>query len=133
MNTLTNKSVLIIDDDPGMLKALEKVLSRAGMNVSRATWVRDGIQELMDQSHRFDLVISDLRMPMASGLMILHAVSTAYPGVPVIIITAYGNPEMGPEWWSEQGAAAYLEKPIDSDRLLGTIQRVLSPEVESLA
>jgi len=133
MNTLANKSVLIVDDDPGMLRALEKVLSREGLQVSRATWVRDGIEELKNHATPFDLVITDLRMPMASGLMIMHAVRNAYPTVPVIIITAYGNPEMTPEWWADQGAAAYLEKPIEAPRLLETVHRVLSDSAKAIS
>lgn len=126
MNVLNNKSVLLIDDDEGMLRALELVLSRAGMKVSRATWVRDGIKELKDHPHEFDLIITDLRMPMASGLMIMSAVRAAYPALPVILITAYGHPEMTPEWWKEYGAAAYLEKPISAENLLSTIEEVFS-------
>lgn len=126
MNTLKNKSVLIIDDDPGMLRALEKVLTRAGLLVSPATWGREGINEMVGRHDPFDAVITDLRMPQASGLMILHAMRSTYPGVPVIIITAYGSPEMTPEWWREQGAAAYLEKPIESKRLLETLRDVLA-------
>jgi len=125
MSNLTNKSVLIVDDDPGMLRALEKVLSHEGLLVSHATWARDGIQELKNHGTPFDLVITDLRMPMASGLMIMHAVRNAYPTIPVIIITAYGSPDMTPEWWAEQGAAAYLEKPIEASRLMETVHRVM--------
>ena len=126
MNEASTKSVLIIDDDPGMLRALEKTLSNDGFVVSRATWVREGIQELMHHSKPFDLVITDLRMPKASGLMILHAVKSAYPSVPVIIMTAYGQPDLTPEWWKEQGAAAYLEKPIGAALLLETVHRVVN-------
>lgn len=133
MNTLAHKSVLIVDDDPGMLRALEKVLSREGLQVSRATWARDGIQELKNHGTPFDLVITDLRMPMASGLMIMHAVRNAYPTVPVIIITAYGSPEMTPAWWAEQGAAAYLEKPIEAPRLLEVVHRVLNEAAKAEA
>ncbi|MEI6280149.1 MAG: response regulator [Verrucomicrobiae bacterium] len=125
MGKLSNQSVLIVDDDPGMLRALEKVLSRDGFQVTRATWVREGIQELMDHDKPFDLILTDLRMPMASGLMVLNAARFAYPDVPVIIITAYGDPSLTPEWWREQGAAAYLEKPIEAARLLETVRRVM--------
>jgi DNA-binding NtrC family response regulator len=58
--------------------------------------------------------------------MIMHAVKIAFPGTPVIIITAYGSPDLSVDWWLEQGASAYLEKPIDSGRLLETVERVLS-------
>jgi len=132
MNDTQKKSILIVDDDPGMLRALGKVLRRAGYEVTPATWVRDGIEQLRDHRQPFDLVITDLRMPMASGLMIMHAVRIAYPGTPVIIMTAYGNAEFTPQWWHEQGAAAYIEKPVDAAGLLETVARVLE-EYQALA
>lgn len=128
MKDLQDKTVLLVDDDPGMLRALDKVLTRAGLKVTQATWVREGISELRDRQISFDLVITDLRMPKASGLTILHAVNTAFPGTPVIIITAYGQPDLTPKWWREQGAAAYLEKPIEAEVLLRTVREVLQRE-----
>lgn len=128
MNDLSNKSILIVDDDPGMLRALEKVLAREGCAVTRATWVRGAIEQLMARTEPFDMVITDLRMPVASGMTLLQTVRTAYPSVPVIVITAYGDPDMGEEWWLEHGAAAYLEKPIDTGRLIDSIRRILSSD-----
>jgi len=125
---LAGKAVLIIDDDPGMLRALEKVLGREGCIVSRATWVRNGIEQLRDHPTPFDLVITDLRMPMASGMTILQAMRIAHPTVPVIVITAFGSPDLQEDWWLEQGAAAYLEKPLDSARLLQAVRHALSGE-----
>ena len=123
MKTLLNKSVLIIDDNPGMLRALEKVLGHAGLKVTRATWVNGEVQELKDRKH-FDLVITDLRMPEVSGLTILQGMQVSHPGVPVIIITAYGSPDKTPAWWKKHGAAAYLEKPINEAHLLSALERV---------
>lgn len=126
MNELANKSVLIVDDDRGMLRALERTLEHAGMKVSHASRARDGIQKLRDHPGPFDVVITDLRLPVASGLMIMHAVKTAFPNVPVILISAYTRSDMVADDWERLGAAAFLEKPINASNLLVTVRRVLS-------
>jgi len=74
----------------------------------------------------FDLIITDLRMPVIDGLGILRGVKQAYPEVPVIIITAFGSPAAKMESY-QLGATAFLEKPVDTQRLLATIDRVLAP------
>jgi DNA-binding NtrC family response regulator len=72
------------------------------------------------------LIITDLRMPVIDGMGVLHGVKQAYPEVPVIIITAFGSPQAKTESY-QLGATAFLEKPVDTQRLLATIDRVLAP------
>jgi DNA-binding NtrC family response regulator len=70
MQNLRNKSVLVVDDDPGMLRAMMKVLAKEGM---RVTGLSDPtvVTTLAESEPRFDLVITDLRMPMFSGRGVL--------------------------------------------------------------
>jgi DNA-binding NtrC family response regulator len=127
MTNLDNKKILIIDDDSGMLRVMEKVLRREGCVVTVATWAKEGFERLAASTSPFDLVITDLRMPGASGMTILQAVRIAYPQVPVIIITAFGSPDLDADWWKEQGATAYLEKPIDAAHLVEAVRRAMEP------
>jgi DNA-binding NtrC family response regulator len=127
MTDLSHKKILIIDDDPGMLRVMEKVFRREGCDVTSATWAREGFERLAESPTPFDLVITDLRMPSASGMTILQAVRIAYPQVPVIIITAYGAADLDADWWKDQGAAAYLEKPIDAAHLMAAVKRAMDP------
>ena len=67
MNELHDKSVLVVDDDPGMLRAMTKVLASEGMQVTGVSDPVAVVKKLADSEKRFDVVISDLRMPMFSG------------------------------------------------------------------
>lgn len=120
--SITRKSILIIDDDAAMLRALNKVLSGEGAVVTSASWAGEAMEHLTDKLQRFDLIITDLRMPILGGQTILGAVTVALPRVPVIIITAFSNPELKAECL-RSGAAAFLEKPLDTRQLLEVIEQ----------
>jgi DNA-binding NtrC family response regulator len=126
MNGLCNKSVLIIDDDAAMLRALNKVLTGEGAITTNAAWAGEAIERLTNKFERFDLIITDLRMPLIGGRTILGAVAVALPHVPVIIITAFATPEIKAECL-RAGAAAFLEKPLDTQQLLATIELAFTP------
>jgi len=126
MGKISNKSVLVIDDDVGMLRALTKVLSGEGCLVATAACPETAVAFLNEGERRFDLIITDLRMPGLNGMGVLQAVKTAYPGVPVIIITAFGSPEARAEA-SRLGATAFLEKPVDTEQLFAVINQEPTP------
>jgi DNA-binding NtrC family response regulator len=123
--SIYRKSILIIDDDVAMLGALKKVLSAEGALVTSASWGGDAMEHLTDKSERFDLVITDLRMPILGGQSILGAVSVGLPQVPVIVVTAFGDPKVRAECL-RKGAAAFLEKPVDTPQLLAAIEGALT-------
>lgn len=127
ISSIRNKSILLVDDDEGMLRALDKVLRGEGCAVSCARWVDEALEALGDRYKRFDLVITDMRMPMVSGKGILEAVRMVLPSVPVIIITAFGSPELKEECL-KRGASAFLEKPLDTTQLLAAIEKVFAPQ-----
>jgi two-component system C4-dicarboxylate transport response regulator DctD len=74
-----------------------------------------------------DLVISDIHMAGADGLRILSGLHSHDPRLPVILITAYGNPEVEAEAM-RRGALAVLEKPFDVDQLLALLRQRLQRE-----
>jgi two-component system response regulator HydG len=120
-----NKSILIIDDDPGILRALDKVLTSEGADVIGAECAGDAVEILTGRKKRIDLVITDLRMPFVTGLMVLYAIHEIFPALPVIVLTAFGRPDVRSECLN-QGAAAVLEKPLDTTQLLTAIEGVLT-------
>lgn len=122
---MQEKAILIVDDDESMLRALDKVLEGEGWVVRCARWVDEAMEHLKDRDNQFDLVITDMRMPFVNGKTVLNAVKTAFPAVPVIIITAFGSPELKSECL-HQGAAAFLEKPLNTPQLLAAIEGVLA-------
>ena len=124
MNDLSGKSILVIDDDPGMLRALDKVLSGEGAAVTTVGWAGDAVDILTKRERVFDLVITDLRMPFVTGVTVVYAIHEIFPQLPVIVLTAFGSPDVRDEC-REQGAAAFLEKPLDSEELIRTVQEAL--------
>lgn len=120
-----DKSVLIIDDDARMLRALEKVLAAEGSNVICANWVGDAVEILRERKGRVDLVITDLRMPFVTGITGVYAIHKLLPDLPIIVLTAFGSPDVEAECL-RQGARAFLEKPLDTPHLLEVIERIFN-------
>jgi two-component system response regulator HydG len=127
MKKLHNKSILVIDDDAGMLSALDKVLTSEGADVICAPWAGDALEILTARDRKVDLVITDLKMPMLTGLTVVYSVHKVFPALPVIVLTAFGSPAVRAECMS-QGASAFLEKPLDTPELLTAIDGVLSSQ-----
>jgi DNA-binding NtrC family response regulator len=124
MDELQDKSVLVVDDDPGMLRAMTKVLAREGMQVTSVSDPAAVATKLADSEKRFDLVISDLRMPMFSGRGVL-ALASVLPELPVIIITAFGGSDVEAQTLG-LGAFAFLEKPVTTAQLIEVVKRALA-------
>jgi DNA-binding NtrC family response regulator len=122
MSDLRNKSVLVVDDDQGMLRAMTRVLSKEGMRVTGVSDPTVVVSKLMSEI-RFDLVITDLRMPMFSGRGVL-ALASALPELPVIIITAFGGSDAEAQA-IQLGAFAFLEKPVAAAELIDVVKRAL--------
>jgi DNA-binding NtrC family response regulator len=127
MKKLRNKSVLIVDDDPGMLRALNKVLAGEGADVTCAPWAGDAIEILTARRNKVDLVITDLRMPVLTGITVVYAIHEVFPGLPVIVLTAFGSPDVKAEC-IRQGAVAFLEKPLDTPQLLAAIEEIFGSQ-----
>jgi DNA-binding NtrC family response regulator len=123
MKDLRNKSVLVIDDDSGMLRAMTKVLTNEGMRVTGLSDPTVVATTLAASQPRFDVVITDLRMPVFSGRGVL-ALASALPKLPVIIITAFGGPDVEAQA-VQLGAFAFLEKPVAASELVNVVKRAI--------
>lgn len=125
MDNILNKNILIVDDDERMLRALDKVLSSEGAVVATTKWAGDAIEFLVRREKSMDLVITDLRMPLVTGMTLVYAIHLIFPAIPTIVLTAFGNPEIRAECL-RQGAAAFLEKTLSTSQLLAAIEQVLT-------
>jgi len=133
MKNLQDKCILLADDDTRWLRALDKVLISEGAAVTRAQWAGQVLDFLTARKTHFDLLIMDLRMPFVTGQTLLYSVRKNFPHVPVILLTAFGGPSVRAECL-QQGASAFLEKPVDVGTLLAIIEEIFashpkSPEV----
>ena len=104
--------VFVADDDPEMRGLIAAILRREGFEVNESA---DG-SELLEAlrcslEEPPDLVISDIEMPRATGLRVLASVKRAFPRVPVVLITAFGSPEVHHEA-GRLGASAVVDKPF---------------------
>lgn len=124
MKDLLNKSVLVVDDDPGMLRAMTKVLGNEGMRVTGLSDPAGVVTTLAESEPQFDLLITDLRMPTFSGRGVL-ALASALPRLPVIVITAFGGPDVKAQAL-QLGAFAFLEKPVGAVELIAVVKRALA-------
>ncbi|MGO8697490.1 MAG: response regulator [Limisphaerales bacterium] len=127
MKDLNEKTILIVDDDAGMLRALHKVLGGAGAAVTCSETAEDAIEILTARRQRVDLVITDLRMPYVSGMTLLYAIHEIFPFLPIMVLTAFSSSAVKEECL-QQGAAAVLEKPLNTPQLLSAIENVFAAQ-----
>jgi DNA-binding NtrC family response regulator len=115
----------VVDDDTELLKALTKVLQQEGYAVTPHPNAASALQCISSREKKFDLVITDVSMPGMKGTAFLTAVKTAYPDVPVVIITAFGDWDVYAQSLRE-GAFEFLNKPLDKAEILACVQRALA-------
>ena len=132
MKCIHKKAILVVDDDEAMLRALKKVLSGEGAAVTCAAWAGDAIEILAKRQQQFDLIITDLRMPLVTGMTLVYAIHKIFPELPVIVLTAFGAPHTEVAC-REQGAASFLEKPLDTAQLLAAIMDVFARQTPQAA
>jgi DNA-binding NtrC family response regulator len=118
--------ILVVDDDPNLLDLLVDTLTTIGYEADPA---EDGIKalELLGKTV-YDLMISDIKMPVVDGIELLKRVRRYYPQLPVLLITGYSAPEM-------IGIASpdgFLAKPFRISRLEQLIEQVLGGHREGL-
>jgi len=124
------KSILVVDDErPFLLSLKDGLLSFSDrFNVVLAN---DGKQALkILEQQEIDLLVTDLKLPVMDGFQLLARVSRHFPQLPVIVMTAFGTPEIE-ERLAGLNALHYLEKPLDFDQLAQTINNALATEANS--
>jgi two-component system response regulator HydG len=113
-------SVLIVDDETGILESLGILLRNAGFDTHTARGGRAGLEKL--GSLQPDIVLSDVRMPDVGGVEILAAARQQDPDTPVILMTAQATLQSAMQAVNE-GAFYYIQKPFRNDELLAILKR----------
>ncbi len=122
LNHGLKERILVIDDEKRMCDSLEELLTGSGYDVVTFQESDRAAEEI--RTGRFDLIISDIKMPGLTGLDILRMARTVDPQALVILLTAYGSLETALEAIN-QGAYDYLLKPIEFQQLELVIRRGL--------
>jgi len=117
--------ILVIDDKANMVKLFVRILEEQYL----VTTAPDGTRALQIlETRRFDLVLTDVRMPGPDGFDVLRAVKTRYPETEVVLITAFSSIPSAVEA-IRRGAYDYLTKPFDPDDLLLILARALEKKL----
>ena len=118
----TEGKILLVDDDPGLLRLLSIRLRAEGFDVEAVDSAHKALGSL--SSFGPDLVITDLRMDKMDGIELLKELQTRSPGLRVVIITAHGTiPDAVTA--TQHGAFGFLTKPIDKDELMTLVDRAM--------
>jgi two-component system response regulator HydG len=118
--TARTPSVLIVDDESGILESLGILLRNAGFDTHTARGGRAGLEQLSQLQP--DIVLSDVRMPDVGGVEILAAARQQDPDTPVILMTAQATLQSAMQAVNE-GAFYYIQKPFRNDELLAILKR----------
>ena len=113
--------VLIIDDERAIRRALREILEFEQIQVQEAENGKDGIELL--RANTFDLVFTDIKMPLMDGMEVLTAIQTEKIDVPIVMISGHGNVETAVQA-IKQGAFDFIEKPLDLNRILVILRNV---------
>lgn len=119
---MTEKSVLIVDDEPDIRELLDITIARMGLKTACADSVSSAKAKLDAES--FDLCLTDMKLPDGEGLEVISHIQQHSPATPVAMITAFGSVETAISAL-KAGAFDFVNKPIDLSRLRSLIDTAL--------
>jgi DNA-binding NtrC family response regulator len=115
--------ILVVDDEPNMLRLLKTILmDKTGYEVTTTNNPLE-VSKMLQETH-YDLVITDLKMPLVDGIDLIGIVKAIDATMPIIVITAYGTIETAEEA-IQKGAYDFITKPFRKETILITIKRAL--------
>jgi CheY-like chemotaxis protein len=118
-----HKRVLVVDDERIVRDSCERVLTDAGYDVHTVATGREALSACRNE--RFDVMLTDLRMPDMDGLEIAQAMTSEFPEIRVIVITGYPSQESA-DRAKRLGVFDYLQKPLSAGRLTEATAAVLT-------
>jgi CheY-like chemotaxis protein len=120
--------VLVAEDDPEMLRLIVEAFRNDGYEVQEA---RDGGRLLVQLTHglrcdyeQVDLIVSDVRMPVCSGIQVVEALRAAHSFVPIILMTAFGDNQTRAQ--AERVGAVLFDKPFAIGDLRAAARNLLA-------
>ncbi|MFT5726839.1 MAG: CheY-like chemotaxis protein [Desulforhopalus sp.] len=122
--TVTKKHVLVVDDEPLLVRLNKRRLEDDGYSVSVTTTSLDALDLVTINPGKYDLLLTDLTMPGLSGRELIQKILLLVPTLPVIVLTGMSDPEIEQELY-DLGVKAILEKPLLDDELVKAVDRVL--------
>lgn len=118
---LTVAHVLVVDDEPLIRWALAEMLSQCGHVVTEAGDGKEALRVVTDAAHSPDVVLLDYRLPDSNDLSLFAAIKRELPAIPIILMTAYGSPEIIAGALA-LGAYSVVSKPFEVKDLVTLVQ-----------
>ena len=122
MNASKEKTILVVDDMPGIRDALSKILTKEGFSVFSASDGEEAVKVL--QKNDVAVVLTDLKMPRIDGVELLRIAKTISPDIEVILITGHGTVEVAVEVMKD-GAFDFIQKPFNKITVLKIVRKAL--------
>jgi len=119
---VADRKILVVDDEPAIVRGCERILDRAGYAVESATTGREGLRRATEE--RFDLVMADLKLPDLDGMELVRMLRIERPEVAIVIITGYSSVSSAAEA-VRLGVSDYIQKPFTPDQITDAIRRAL--------
>ena len=120
---MSKGKILVIDDEDIVRTSCSRTLSPEGYELSLAKNGTEGLK--MADAERFDLVLTDLKMPDVDGIEVLRSINENRPATEVIIVTGYQTVDTAVKA-IKLGAFNYIEKPFTPDTLISAVREALA-------
>ena len=117
-----SQTILVIDDEKAIRKALNEILTFEGFKVDEAGDGAEGVKKI--EEYNYDCILCDIKMPKMDGIEVLQKAQELKPDVPFIVISGHGNIETAVDA-VKKGAYDYISKPPDLNRLLITVRNAM--------
>ena len=124
---MAKEKILIIDDEQDVRDAIRMQLESANYNVLEAENGEDAIKILRSENNMVNVgvILCDIRMPKVNGLECIQFFRQEAPGIPIVVVTAYPDPEMVADLMTK-GVKDYLVKPVKKEKMLGVVEKLIS-------
>jgi putative two-component system response regulator len=120
--TIKHNSIIVVDDDPYVLESISTLLRAFGFTVKTCDNANSAIQEI--QRTTVDVVLTDIKMPVLTGVDLLGMIHKFDPQIPVILMTAYAELDVAVDA-IKKGAFDFITKPYNADYLIHTIEKAV--------
>jgi signal transduction histidine kinase len=117
--------ILIVDDDENICRSLRLIFKKMGYEVETAGTGREAIEKV--QERFFNLALLDIKLPDMAGIELLAPLKKLHPDMAVILVTGYASLETAVQALNE-GALAYITKPLNMDEVLATVREALEKQ-----
>jgi len=128
---MNRKRILLLDDDLNLLHSLEFILEAADFEVTTGRDGHEGLEKILraqSLNQTPDLLVTDVLMPGLNGLQLIDEIRRLNIRVPVLAITAYGDPKLKREL-GYRGCHYYVDKPFNEEKLLQNVFAILEVNI----